>query len=146
MSSAQSPNQFIPHCGDGLCPCCNSSLQKVQRDLLDISGLVAEPISEPVRTSLAPLIAEVRESGRVMLNALRRCFEEGQAPTYPHAYEDSVMRLGRRIDALAVSGGVSGMTEGGVFHLYALRFAFAQLARDMRELVDELSIRRDSHQ
>lgn len=146
MSSAQSANQFIPHRADGLCPCCNSGLQKVHRDLLEISGLVAKPISEPVRTSLNPLIEEVRDSGRLMLDALRRCFEEGRAPTYPHAYEDSVMRLGRGIDALAVSGGVSGMTEAGVFHLYALRFAFAQLARDMRELVDELSIRKESHQ
>lgn len=146
MSSTQSANQFIPHRGDGLCPCCNSSLQKVQRDLLEISGLVAKPISEPVRKSLAPLIAEVRESGRVMLAALRRCFEEGQAPTYPHAYESSVTRFGQAIDALAVSGGVSGVTESGVFHLYALRFAFARLALDMRELVDELNLRPESRQ
>ena len=144
MSSAQSPNQFKPHRADGLCPCCNSGLQKVQRDLLDISGLVAKPLSEPVRTSLGPLIAEVRDSGRLMLDALRRCFEEGQAPTYPHTYEVSVRRLGHGIDALAVSGGVSGITEAGVFHLYALRFAFARLALDMRELVDELSFRPES--
>ena len=145
MSSAQSANQFISHRADGLCPCCNSLLQKVQRDLLEISGLVAKPISEPVRTSLNPLIEEVRDSGRLMLDALRRCFEEGQAPTYPTAYEASVTRFERGIDALAVSGGVRGITEAGVFHLYALRFAFAKLARDMRELVDELSIRKESH-
>lgn len=80
-----------------------------------------------------------------MLDELRLCFEEGRAPTYHYAYEESVARLGHRIDALAVSGGVSGITDAGVFHLYALRFAFAKLARDMRELVDELSIRKESH-
>ena len=146
MSSAQSPNQFIPHRADGLCPCCNSGLQKVQRDLLDISGLVAKPLSEQVRTSLDPLIAEVRDSGRLMLDGLRRCFEEGEAPKYPHAYEDSVTRLGRGIDTLAISGGVAGITEAGVFHLYALRFAFARLAFDMRELVDGLNFRSESRQ
>lgn len=146
MSSPQLANQFIPHRADGFCPCCNSGLQKVQRDLLDISGLVAKPITEPVRSSLAPLIVEVRDSGRLMLDALRRCFEEGRVPTYPHAYEASVTRLGRGIDALAVSGGVSGLTEAGVFHLYALRFAFARLASDMRELIDELSIRKETPQ
>ena len=81
-----------------------------------------------------------------MLDGLRQCFEEGQAPTYPLAYEDSVTRLGRGIDALAMSGGARGITEAGVFHLYALRFVFARLARDMRELVDELSIRPESRQ
>ncbi len=81
-----------------------------------------------------------------MLDSLRRCFEEGQAPQYPHAYEVSVTRLGHGINALAVSGGISGITEAGVFHLYALRFAFARLALDMRELVDELSFRPVSRQ
>jgi hypothetical protein len=145
MSSTLSPNQFLPHRTDELCPCCNSGLQKVQRDLVRISGLVARPLSEQLQASIGPLIADVRDNGRLVLDALRRCFEEGRVPTYPQAYEDSVVRLGRGIDALAVSGGVSGITEAGVFHLYALRFAFAQLARDMRELVDELSIRKESH-
>lgn len=145
MSTIQSTNQFMFHRAGELCPCCNSGLKKVQRDLGEISGLVARPFSEQVRAALNPLVANVRDSGRHMLDDLRQCFEEGRAPIYPHAYEESVARLGRGIDTLAASGGVSGITEAGVFHLYALRFAFAKLARDMRELVDELSIRKESH-
>lgn len=75
-----------------------------------------------------------------MLNELRQSFTEGLAMSYPIAFEESVAALGRGIDAFAKEGGVRGLGEEGVFHLYALRFALSRLAADMRSLVDELAI------
>lgn len=60
--------------------------------------------------------------------------------SYPEAFEESVVALGRGIDKFMSDGGARGLGEDGVYHLYALRFALSRLATDMRALVDELDV------
>jgi hypothetical protein len=134
--STRSPEQFLLHRSGGLCPCCNGALQKVQRDLLEIKALVATPLPESAWL-LDPIVAEIRSNGRSMLDGLRRYFEEGVLPTYPTELEESIARFGQRVDKLFDSAKDSSF-EAELFHGRALHLAFARLAGDIRELINEL--------
>lgn len=76
-----------------------------------------------------------------MLAQLNLAFNEGNMPSYPVSFEQSVRQFDTGVDDFMRSSNARNITEPGVFHIYALRFAFGRLGKSVRELVDELRIR-----
>ena len=133
--------QSTGHMANGLCPCCNDSFSRIRLDLVEISRLVEKPLPEAADAHVGALLAGVRESGLRMLTELNHSLNCGTLPPYPIEFEGSVNRFGNGIDKFVACGGTHGVSEAGVFQIYALRFALAKLAKSMRDLVDELNMR-----
>ena len=127
------------HNSDGLCPCCNSGLDRIKRDLVEVSDLVANSLSAAVADRLGILLADVRVSGRLMFAQLSQSLAICAVPSYPIEFEQGVRRFGQAIDELTSEGGMRTISEEGVFQIYMLRFALDRLAKHVRELVDELN-------
>lgn len=125
----------------GLCPCCNDAFAKIKNDLINISGLVKTPIPKDASAQITPLLDGVRAAGRSMLAQLSLAFNDGNMPSYPVSFEQSVRQFEAGVDDFMRSGNARHITEPGVFQLYALRFAFGRLGKSVRELVDELRMR-----
>ena len=124
----------------GPCPCCNDAFAKIKNELINISNLVKNPIPKDASAQITPLLDGVQAAGRSMLAQLNLAFNDGDMPSYPVSFEQSVRQFDAGVDDFMRSGNARHITEPGVFQIYALRFAFGRLGKSVRELVDDLRI------
>ena len=124
----------------GLCPCCNDGFTKIKSELINISTLVKNPIPKDASAQITPLIDSVRAAGLSMLTQLNLAFVDLKMQSCLVEFEQSVRQFDTGVDEFMRSSNARHITERGVFHLYALRFAFGRLGKSVRELVDELGI------
>ena len=135
-----SANHFSGHMTSGPCPCCNDAFAKIKNELINISNLVKNPIPKDASAQITPLLDGVQAAGRSMLAQLNLAFNDGDMPSYPVSFEQSVRQFDAGVDDFMRSGNARHITEPGVFQIYALRFAFGRLGKSVRELVDDLRI------
>ena len=129
------------HQQNGLCPCCNDTLQKIKSGLQEISRLLAEPLPPQISEDLDAFLSDIRKEGRSMLTQLGQCLRVGEIPSIPLEFEASVKRFSGEIDRLTREGRTRGIGETGVYRIYALCLAFIGIAASVRDLVDEFSLR-----
>lgn len=135
-----SPTHFSGQMTSGLCPCCNDGFTKIKSELINISTLVKNPIPKDASAQITPLIDSVRSAGLSMLTQLNLAFADLKMQSCLVEFEQSVRQFDAGVDDFMRSSNARLITEPGVFHLYALRFAFGRLGKSVRELVDELRI------
>ena len=135
-----SPTHFSGQMTSGLCPCCNDGFTKIKSELINISTLVKNPIPKDASAQIKPLIDSVRAAGLSMLTQLNLAFADLKMQSCLVEFEQSVRQFDTGVDEFMRSSNARHITERGVFHLYALRFAFGRLGKSVRELVDELGI------
>lgn len=139
-----SPTHFSGQMTSGLCPCCDHGFTKIKSELINISTLVKNPIPKDASAQITPLIDSVRAAGLSMLTQLNLAFADLKMQSCLVEFEQSVRQFDTGVDEFMRSN-ARHITERGVFHLYALRFAFGRLGKSARELVDELGIRPPEH-
>lgn len=140
-----SPTHFSDQVPSGLCPCCNDGFTKIKSELINISTLVKNPIPNDASAQITPLIDSVRAAGLSMLKQLNLAFADVKMQRCLVEFEQSVRQFDAGVDEFMRSSNAGNITERGVFHLYALRYAFSRLGKTVREIVDELGIGPPEH-
>jgi uncharacterized membrane protein YccC len=110
------------------------TLLRLRHDLVMIGRAAAAPLPEPVRTRLAPALAQVVEAAADHLRASGSALIARRGPPPTGALEEAFDRHDADLAALRREGSTRDLSVDAVERLFALGFALDQLRRNFADL------------
>lgn len=110
------------------------TLLRLRHDLVMIGRAAAEPLPEPVRTRLAPALAQVVEAAADYLRASSKALIARRGPPPTAALDAAFDRHDAELAALRREGLTRDLSADAVERIFALGFALDQLRRNFADL------------
>jgi uncharacterized membrane protein YccC len=117
------------------------TLYRVRHDLVMVGRAASRPLPKDVAADLTPSFHALREASAALLRGTAEALLSSARVPGTDAFETSLKAYAAQMDALRAAGRTRDLSSEEVGQLYALRFAFEQLALDLRDL----AARADEH-
>jgi uncharacterized membrane protein YccC len=114
------------------------TLYRVRHDLVMIGRAASRPLPPEVSHRLLPEITAMKEAATGALGAAAATLSTGRHAAATDGLDEALRAYVGAMDGLRAEGRTRAMSSGDVGRLYALRFAFEQLALDLRDLGDRV--------
>jgi uncharacterized membrane protein YccC len=106
------------------------TLYRVRHDLVMIGRAAAKPLPQPLAATLLPRLIALRDDAVALLMGLADALGAGKPAPSSEALDIALRAFAAEIDGAAKQG----TTGEDMARIFALRFAFEQLAQDLRDL------------